>query len=315
MEMQDSIVAEDLTKRFGAFTAVKNVSFRVKKGEILGMLGANGAGKTTIIRMLCGLLKPSSGSAMVAGFDVNTRPEEVKRRIGYMSQRFSLYDDLTVRENIRFFGGIYGVTNSEWGERFDWALEIADLKGREATLVRELSAGWKQRLALSCAVLHRPEIVFLDEPTSGVDPASRRRFWDLINRMAVEDITSVVTTHYLDEAEYCNRIIMIQDGVVVAEGSPRELKTRVIKTPVYEVDCSDVMAAMDLLAKESWIETVSLFGTSLHICATAIGDSEGQIENFLFESGIRVQRVERITPTLEHVFIQLIEQRGGGQEI
>jgi ABC-2 type transport system ATP-binding protein len=304
-----SIEAEGLTKRFGSFVAVRNVGFRVKEGEILGMLGANGAGKTTVIRMLCGLLKPSSGSAVVAGFDVRAHPEEVKRRIGYMSQRFSLYEDLTVRENIRFFGGIYGISNSDLDERSGWVLEIAGLRAHSATLVRELSVGWKQRLAVGCAVLHRPKIVFLDEPTSGVDPASRRRFWDLINELSAEGVTSVVTTHYLDEAEYCNRLIMIQAGSVVAEGSPHELKTRIISAAVYEVDCSDAMAALGLLQKESWVERVSLFGAYLHVCTNYKGDLEQRIEGCLSRSGISVQKVEPITASLEDVFIQLIEER------
>ena len=197
-----AIEVENLTKRFGDFTAVDNLNFTVKEGEIFGFLGANGAGKSTTIRMLCGLLQSTSGSAHVGGFDINTQTEQLKQNIGYMSQRFSLYDDLTVEQNIRFFGGVYGLRNSRLKERMDWVLKMADLNGREQSITRTLSGGWKQRLALGCAILHEPKIVFLDEPTGGVDPISRRNFWELINQLSSEGITILVTTHFLDEAEY-----------------------------------------------------------------------------------------------------------------
>jgi ABC-2 type transport system ATP-binding protein len=221
-----SIEVSGLSKKFGDFVAVDNVSFKVAKGEIFGFLGANGAGKSTTIRMLCGLLNPTSGGATVGGFPVASRPEKVKERIGYMSQKFSLYEDLTVRENIRFFGGIYGLSRSRLSKRLPWVLEMAGLKGRGNTLTRELAGGWKQRLALGCALLHEPEIVFLDEPTGGVDPASRRRFWDLIYDLSVRGVTVFVTTHYLDEAEYCHRIMLMHAGKIIAGGSPRELRDR-----------------------------------------------------------------------------------------
>jgi len=221
-----SIEVSGLTKKFGAFTAVNSVSFQVAKGEIFGFLGANGAGKSTTIRMLCGLLSPTAGGAIVGGFSVGTQPEKVKERIGYMSQKFSLYEDLTVVENIRFFGGIYGLGRSRIRTRLPWILEMAGLKGREHSLTRELAGGWKQRLALGCALLHEPEIVFLDEPTGGVDPVSRRRFWDLIYDLSVRGVTVFVTTHYLDEAEYCHRIMLMHAGEIIAGGSPRELKDK-----------------------------------------------------------------------------------------
>jgi len=221
-----SIEVSGLTKKFGDFTAVNSVSFRVAKGEIFGFLGANGAGKSTTIRMLCGLLNPTAGRAIVGGFSVGTQPEKVKERIGYMSQKFSLYEDLTVVENIRFFGGIYGLGRSRVRTRLPWILEMAGLKGREHSLTRELAGGWKQRLALGCALLHEPEIVFLDEPTGGVDPVSRRRFWDLIYDLSVGGVTVFVTTHYLDEAEYCHRIMLMHAGEIIAGGSPRELKDK-----------------------------------------------------------------------------------------
>jgi ABC-2 type transport system ATP-binding protein len=219
-----AVEARQLSRKFGGFTAVDSVSFAVPRGSILGLLGANGAGKSTTIRMLCGLLRSTSGTARVAGYDINTQPELVKQNIGYMSQRFSLYLDLTVRENIRFFAGIYGLDRELTESRLAWVLELAGLAGREDRLSGELAGGWRQRLALGCAILHRPPIVFLDEPTAGVDPLSRRDFWELINRLAEEGTTVLVTTHYLDEADYANRLLLIHAGRIVAEGSPGELK-------------------------------------------------------------------------------------------
>jgi ABC-2 type transport system ATP-binding protein len=230
-----SIEVSGLTKKFGAFVAVNSVSFQVARGEIFGFLGANGAGKSTTIRMLCGLLKPTAGEAIVGGFSVRTQAEKVKEHIGYMSQKFSLYDDLTVVENIRFFGGIYGLGRSRIRTRLPWILEMAELRGREHSLTRELAGGWKQRLALGCALIHEPEIVFLDEPTGGVDPVSRRRFWDLIYDLSVRGVTVFVTTHYLDEAEYCHRIMLMHAGEIVAGGSPRELKDTYGQTTLEDV--------------------------------------------------------------------------------
>jgi ABC-2 type transport system ATP-binding protein len=223
---QPSIVVSSLTKKFGDFVAVNSVSFQVYRGEIFGFLGANGAGKSTTIRMLCGLLSPTSGNASVGGYDIAKQAELVKRRIGYMSQKFSLYKDLTPEENIRFFGGVYGLSRSRLRSKLPWVLEMAGLRGRERSLTAELAGGWKQRLALGCALLHDPEIVFLDEPTGGVDPFSRRRFWDLVSDLSEKGVTVFVTTHYLDEAEYCHRIMLMHAGVIVAGGSPRELKDR-----------------------------------------------------------------------------------------
>ena len=230
-----SIEVSSLTKKFGDFVAVSSVSFKVAKGEIFGFLGANGAGKSTTIRMLCGLLSPTSGEAVVGGYSVGDQPDKVKERIGYMSQKFSLYEDLTVMENIRFFAGIYGLDRRRLGTRLPWVLEMAGLKGRENSLARELAGGWKQRLALGCALLHEPEIVFLDEPTGGVDPVSRRRFWDLISDLSVRGATIFVTTHYLDEAEYCHRIMLMHAGEIIAGGSPRELKGRYGLTTLEDV--------------------------------------------------------------------------------
>src|SRR5512136_2830273 len=298
-----------LTKHFGTFRAVDGVSFDVPRGAIFGFLGANGAGKSTTIRMLCGLLAPTSGTATVGGFDVGREPERVKTVIGYMSQKFSLYEDLTVVENILFFGGAYGLSRKCVDSRLPWVLEMAGLKGRERSLTRTLSVGWKQRLALGCAILHEPGIVFLDEPTGGVDPASRRRFWELINELSERGITVFVTTHYLDEAEYCNDIRLIHAGRIVAGGSPRELKTTVIRNPILEVACDRVVEALEILQKEPWVLETSIFGTSLHI---SVGDEEeGRrlLRERLGREGITVGRVDRIMPSLEDVFIHKIEER------
>jgi ABC-2 type transport system ATP-binding protein len=305
---ENAIEVHDLTKRFGKFTAVDHLTFSVRRGEIFGFLGANGAGKSTTIRMLCGLLQPTSGSAIVGGFDIDKQTEQLKLNIGYMSQRFSLYDDLTVEQNIRFYGGIYGLRGSRLEEREDWVLRMADLKGREDSLTRTLSGGWKQRLALGCAILHEPRIVFLDEPTGGVDPISRRNFWELINRLSAEGITVLVTTHFLDEAEYCNDIILINAGRLIAAGSPGELKTENIKKPILEVACEPVVEALEVIRVQPWALETSVFGTSLHVMTSSEEEGKARIRSVLAEKKIRVDHVERIVPSLEDVFLYLLEQ-------
>jgi len=306
-----SIDVRSLTKRFGDFTAVDGVSFGVRRGAIFGFLGANGAGKSTTIRMLCGLLDPTSGAATVGGHDVGREPERVKRVIGYMSQRFSLYEDLTVVENIRFFGGAYGLSFKAIERRLPWVLELAGLKGRERSLTRTLAVGWKQRLALGCAVLHEPEIVFLDEPTGGVDPASRRRFWELINTLSERGVTVFVTTHYLDEAEYCNDIRLIHDGRIVAGGSPRQLKDEVIRNPILEVATDRAVDALEILRKEPWVLGTSIFGRALHISVADEAEGRRLVLGRLGREGIRPERVDRIIPSLEDVFIRKIEEQAG----
>ncbi len=305
-----SIEVEQLTKRFGNFTAVDHISFTVKQGEIFGFLGANGAGKSTTIRMLCGLLSSSEGTARVGGFDINTHPHDVKKSIGYMSQRFSLYEDLTVEENIDFFGRVYGLSDSMLKERKAWVLEIANLYGREQSITGTLSGGWKQRLALGCAVLHRPRIVFLDEPTSGVDPVMRRRFWELINDLSAEGVTVLVTTHFLEEAEYCNDIILINAGKIIAGGSPKELKQNYIKHPILEVHCTNVVDAMEKIEQEPWAVETSIFGTSIHVNVKDEEAGKEQIRTLLQRSHIDVLGIDRITPSLEDVFIYLLEHGG-----
>jgi ABC-2 type transport system ATP-binding protein len=307
---RSAIEVFDLTKAFGRFTAVDHVSFTVQQGEIFGFLGANGAGKSTTIRMLCGLLQPSSGTANVGGFDINTETELVKQHIGYMSQRFSLYDDLTVEQNIRFFGGIYGLAGSRLKERMEWVLGMADLKGREQSMTRTLPGGWKQRLALGCAVLHHPKIVFLDEPTGGVDPISRRTFWELINQLSAEGVTVLVTTHFLDEAEYCNDIILINAGRLIATGSPLELKTRHITSPMLEVTLRTgvIVEALELLRKESWVQECSVFGTKLHVLVREESPGRESVTKILSQHGIEVGQITRIIPSLEDVFLYLLER-------
>jgi len=306
-----SIEVKSLTKKFGGFTAVDAVSFEVGRGAIFGFLGANGAGKSTTIRMLCGLLDPTSGTAVVGGIDVGRRPDEVKKVIGYMSQKFSLYEDLTVAENIRFFGGVYGLARKDVESRLPWVLEMAGLAGRERSLTKTLSVGWKQRLALGCAVLHNPAIVFLDEPTGGVDPASRRRFWELINDLSERGVTVFVTTHYLDEAEYCNDIRLIHAGRIVAGGSPRELKAGVIRNPILEVSSGRAVDALEALRKEPWVLGTSIFGTSLHVSVADEEEGRRLIRERLAREGLVPERIDRIVPSLEDVFIHKIEEQSG----
>ena len=304
-----------LTKRFGKFTAVDDVSFTVRRGEIFGFLGANGAGKSTTIRMLCGLLPPTEGTARVAGFDIRTQPEEVKRSIGYMSQRFSLYDDLTVEQNIRFYGGIYGLAPDAIERRKEWVVAMADLRGRERSLTGTLSGGWKQRLALGCAILHEPGIVFLDEPTGGVDPVSRRNFWELINTLSGEGITVLVTTHFLDEAEYCNHIILINAGRLIASGSPSELKSAHITQPILEVRLGGgaIVEALETVRACPWALETSVFGTSLHVMVAEEREGARLITSALSGAGISAARIERIVPSLEDVFLYLLDRQEAPQ--
>ena len=310
MESEYAIEVADLTKRFGDFTAVNELNFTVRRGDIFGFLGANGAGKSTTIRMLCGLLQSTSGTATVGGFDINKDTERLKQNIGYMSQKFSLYDDLTVEQNIRFFGGIYGIPNARLQERMQWVLRIADLKGREDSLTRNLSGGWKQRLALGCAILHQPGIVFLDEPTGGVDPISRRNFWELINQLSADGVTVLVTTHFLDEAEYCNDIILINAGKLIASGSPVNLKTQHIKNPILEVRLpqQSIVEALELVRVQPWALETSVFGTSLHVMVHDEQEGRAAIGRILQEHGIPMLECERIVPSLEDVFLFLLEQ-------
>jgi ABC-2 type transport system ATP-binding protein len=305
----NAIEVNNLTKKFGDFTAVDAVNFTVKQGEIFGFLGANGAGKSTTIRMLIGVLEPTSGDALVDGYSIMKEPEMVKRHIGYMSQKFSLYNDLTVAENIRFYAGVYGLDGKKYQERKKWVLKVANLENMENVLTSSLPGGIKQRLALGTAVIHEPKIVFLDEPTSGVDPISRRNFWDLINDLSANGTTVLVTTHYLDEAEFCNDIILINAGKLIAQGSAKELKTNYIKNPILEIETERTVESLEILEKEKWVGETSIFGNYIHVILNDETITEKNIIHLLQEqNGIAVKRVDRIVPTLEDVFIHLIEK-------
>jgi ABC-2 type transport system ATP-binding protein len=306
--MSAAVVLDGLTKSFGAFKAVDGISLEVQEGEIFGFLGANGAGKSTTIRMMCGLLRPSGGVARVLGIDVARDPEAVKRSIGYMSQRFSLYEDLTAIQNLRFFGGVYGLRGAEAREREAWAIGMTGLRGQEDRLTRELPGGWRQKLALACAILHRPRIVFLDEPTSGVDPLSRRRFWALIDDMAASGVTVFVTTHYLDEAEYCHRLALIHAGRLAALGGVAELKQVFAGHAVLEVECPHPADAIDTLDSAPWTREVAIFGTRLHVVVEDAERGKQLVRDTLASAGNAPTHVERIVPSLEDVFIHHVEE-------
>jgi ABC-2 type transport system ATP-binding protein len=303
-----AVQATELTKKFGDFTAVDGVSFTIRRGAIFGFLGPNGAGKTTTIRMLLGLLKPTSGEASVLGFDIIKETAEIKKRIGYMSQRFSLYDDLTVDENLNFFGRTYGVRGRRLRERKRFVLSMAGLEGRERELTKNLSGGWKQRLALGTAIVHEPEMLFLDEPTAGVDPISRRNFWDLIYELADAGTTIMVTTHYMDEAELCQRLAFIQHGRIVADGSPAGIKEREMQGEVLEIDCDKPALAIPALREMKAFEEVALYGAQIHAVAPDVKALRQQIEAQLARAGVQVRTMDVIAPSLEDVFISSVRE-------
>jgi ABC-2 type transport system ATP-binding protein len=300
-----AVKVEQLTRMFGDFTAVDHIALEVGRGEIFGFLGPNGAGKSTTIKMLCGLLTPTSGGGTVGGLDIMHKSEEIKKNIGYMSQRFSLYDDLTVEQNIDFFSGIYSVPKARAQERKRWALSMADLAERRGALTKTLPAGVKQRLALGCAILHEPPILFLDEPTSGVDPISRRNFWNLIYEMAESGSTVFVTTHYMEEAEYCDRLALIYRGKIIAEGSPKTLKQTAMTRDVLEVEVEDPVEAMEALDAAGF--EPAIFGSCLHVTVDDGKIAEPAILKALSAAGITPARMEKIAPSLEDVFVNLIE--------
>lgn len=305
---EPAVHIDKLVKRFGDFVAVDNVSIDVAPGEIFGFLGPNGAGKSTTIRILCGLLPPTSGRATVGGFDVATQPEEVKHHIGYMSQKFSLYDDLTVQENIEFFGGVYGVPPDKLAVRRDYVLKMAGLEEKRTAMTRLLSGGWKQRLALGCAILHEPPILFLDEPTSGVDPIARRNFWQLIYQLSSAGHTIFVTTHYMDEAEYCHRVALMYGGRVIALGSPAELKTSLGAGSLLNLETSDFLGSMTAIEGQPGILDVAVFGGGLHVKVADPANAIPRIYQILKEKGIAVFTLDSIVPSMEDVFVGLIEK-------
>jgi ABC-2 type transport system ATP-binding protein len=302
-----AVEIENMVKTFGQFVAVDHVSLQVRKGEIFGFLGPNGAGKSTTIRMLCGLLTPTSGRASVAGFDVAKDPELVRRNIGYMSQKFSLYDDLTVNQNIDFFTGMYGVPKDKRAERKDYVLRMAHLTERRDSLTATLSGGWKQRLALGCAILHDPPVVFLDEPTSGVDPIARATFWELIGDLARTGHTVFVTTHYMDEAEYCNRLALMYAGKIIALGAPDALKRDLTEHKLLRLDTTAPLDTMRALEKQDGILEVAVFGRGLHVVVDDVDEAVASIRRLLGGKGIPIARLEQIQPSLEDVFVALIE--------
>lgn len=308
-DARPAVAVRELERRFGSFLAVNRVSFEVRSGEIFGFLGPNGAGKSTTIRMLCGLLQPTGGTGTVAGLDIRTRQEGIKNHIGYMSQRFSLYEDLTVEENINFYSGIYRVPGSQKKERKEWVLHMAGLQEQRAARTSTLASGWKQRLALGCAILHEPPILFLDEPTSGVDPISRRQFWDLIYRLSEQGITVFVTTHYMEEAEYCDRVALMYRGELIASGSPATLKTDGMREEVIEILCNRPQEAFAEVQRIPGIREVALFGAGLHAVAAEGEAAVAAVRRRLADQGYTVSRIALITPSLEDVFVSLIEAR------
>ena len=302
----DAITASHLTRRFGEFVAVDDLSFEVRQGEVFGFLGANGAGKSTTIRMLCGLLAPTSGTATVGGVDVGRDPEGVKARIGYMSQRFSLYESLTVDQNIAFFGAMYGLEGAQLEARRRFVLEMAGFAGRERSRTGDLAGGWRQRLALGCAILHEPRIVFLDEPTGGVDPLSRRQFWGLIDDLSASGVTVLVTTHYLDEAEHCHRIAIIHAGKLAVLGTGRELKRVFADRSILEIRSDHPMDAMRLLEGMEEVGKTSVFGTAVHAVMRSADADPDALGRRLAEAGVSASSVVPIHPSLEDVFLDVV---------
>jgi ABC-2 type transport system ATP-binding protein len=303
-----AIIVRNLTKRFGDFTAVDGIDFEVYHGEIFGFLGPNGSGKTTTIRMTLGLLQPSAGTVEVLGVPVSKAPEQIRPRVGYMSQRFSLYNDLTVLQNLRFYGVAYGLSNSQLEQRIQEALTMAGLEGRQMVKTRDLSGGWRQRLALSAAILHKPELLFLDEPTAGVDPVSRRVFWDLLYQLTIQGVTVFITTHYMDEAEHCQRLAFIQRGKIIAYGPPAEIKKEAMHGPVLEIASSDAARAIQALraaqaAGQLPVEKVELYGSLIHIIAPTVEQYQGTIRTELKKAGVQLEQISTIEPSLEDVFI------------
>src|SRR2546425_992658 len=308
--MNPAVEVRGLTRRFGDFVAVNDLTFDVSKGEIFGFLGPNGAGKTTTIRMLTGLLAPTAGEGRVAGLDIRTEAEAIKRNIGYMSQLFSLYGDLTVQENIAFFGGLYEVTGARLETRRAWVLQMAGLAGEEGRMTGELALGWKQRLALGCAVLHEPPILFLDEPTSGVDPLSRRSFWDLIYSLADQGTTILVSTHYMEEAEYCHRVALMNRARLIALDRPADLRAR-MSEPLLEITTDQGPATAQALQQAPGVIEAAMFGRAVHVVVEDAAAATLTLPAFLAARGIACYGVAPVRPSLEDVFVSLVRREGG----
>ncbi len=314
MTENDAVWVKNLTKRFGKdFLAVDGISFRVERSAIYGFLGPNGAGKSTTIRMLCGILLPTSGRGEVGGFDIMKQSDKIKENIGYMSQKFSLYDDLSVRQNLEFYAGIYRVPRKKRAQRIAETVEMAGLRGLEDNLTGALSGGWKQRLALGASILHEPSILFLDEPTAGVDPISRRKFWDLIHDMKKKGVTVFVTTHYMDEAEHCDTLSLISAGQIIASASPRALKSDAISGALLNVSAEPMGEAIKIFNASPAFESAQIFGSAIHVTARDQGDVAAAARTLLESKGCRVQGVEIIRPSLEDAFITLIQKQTRGE--
>jgi ABC-2 type transport system ATP-binding protein len=307
----DAIVVAGLRKVFGDFVAVDDIDFKVKRGEIFGFLGPNGSGKSTTIRMLCGVIEPSGGGGTVMGYDVVTEPERVRENIGYMSQKFSLFEDLTVAENLKFYAGVYGLTDEKFMERRAYILKMADLEGREDELTKNLSVGWKQRLALGCATIHEPKLLFLDEPTSGVDPNARRQFWELLNELAREGVTLFVTTHYMDEATHCNRLAFIYRGDIIAEGTPQEIKASLAADTILQIEVEDGESALAALLEHPLVSESYMQGSLLNVNLGKHSSTEADLPGYLRAAGFEILHIEPVEPTLEDAFVHLVGLQGG----
>jgi ABC-2 type transport system ATP-binding protein len=308
-DAEAAVVVQELTKQFGAFTAVDHATFEVQAGTIFGFLGPNGAGKTTTIRMLLGLLKPTAGTALILGYDVTHEAQAMRRHIGYMSQKFSLYSDLTVEENLTFYGRVYGLHGANLARRKAFAMEMAGLEGQGHAFTKDLAGGWKQRLALGCAILHQPRLLFLDEPTAGVDPISRRAFWNLLYSLSAQGTTIFVTTHYMDEAERCQDLAFILDGRIIAQGTPQEIKRTKMRGQVLEVNCSDARRALSILRDMAYFDEVALYGSRIHLVAAQATDYIPEVKAQLQAADLHVQGVDEVLPSLEDVFISQVRAR------
>ena len=303
-----AVSVKDLEKKFGDFTAVNRINFEVQEGEIFGFLGPNGAGKSTTIRMLCGIIPPTSGSGLVGGFDIVRQQYKIKQHIGYMSQKFSLYNDLTVEENINFYSGIYKIPKKEKRDTLESTIHTAGLEGMEGSLTSTLPGGWKQRLALGCALLHKPRIIFLDEPTSGVDPITRANFWNIIKQLSAEGVTVFVTTHYMDEAENCDRMVLIYRGTIIAQGSPQEMKANNMKNEVLEISLANSQDWLERISKLDGVKESALFGANIHTVVYDSAKAIPAIKNFLEKEKAGEFSVNKILPSLEDVFVSSIEE-------
>ena len=306
-----AIEVKGLRKTFGDFVAVNAIDLSVGRGEIFGFLGPNGSGKTTTIRMLCGTIEANGGSAKIMGYDIDSEAEQVRLNIGYMSQKFSLFQDLTVEENLRFYSGIYGLSDEKFAERRTYILKMADLEGRENELTGNLSVGWKQRLALGCATIHEPKLIFLDEPTSGVDPNARRQFWELLYELANTGVTLFVTTHYMDEATHCNRLAFIYRGNIIADGTPHEIKAQLAADTILQLEVSDGEGALSALKDHPLVDEVYMQGALLNVNVGEHSAEQADLPAFLGNAGFEVTHIEPVEPTLEDAFVHLVTMQGG----